>query len=98
MAMQKSTQKVTAAPARFRDVTLRAHVADQASGTLSGKLVFEFLWSDGRVSTVLEDVPGAVMTEAQRDKLRSGLRVLLEHALGSDGFVGSMDTDPEEPV
>lgn len=92
---------------RFRDVSVSAHVADAASGENAGKLVLTFSpvtpappvrEGDFTFGGFVDDIPDAVLTPTQRDKLRAHLKKCLAYWQKQAGATGTPDADPTEPA
>lgn len=108
MALQKNIAATIDVPSKFRDYRFSGHVADQSSAEADrGKLhiVFspmnpvppgqekEFLFAG-----FVEDVPDAVLTPTQRNKLRAHLKKCLAYWQEQAGATGTPDADHAEPA
>lgn len=107
MALQKQITQSVPVPERFRDVTMHIHVADEHSGANAGKLVLTFIpatpvppgkEADFQFAGFVEDIPDAVLTPTQRQKLRAHLKKCLAYWQEQAGATGTPDADPDEPA
>lgn len=97
MALTKTIAPVTV-PSTFRAYRFHGHVAD-ASSPDAGKLRLHF--SDGAgndFAGFVEDVPDAVLTPTQRNKLRAHLKKCLAYWQEQAGATGTPDADHAEPA
>lgn len=102
MPLQKNISTTADIPSRFRDYAFSGHVADAASGDNAGKLALRFIPLGPNPAAAfegfLEDVPDAVLTPTQRQKLRAHLKKCLAYWQTQQGVTGTPDADPDEPV
>lgn len=89
----------TPLPTNFKGIW---RVADAASGDNAGKLALRFIPLGPNPAAAfegfLEDVPDAVLTPTQRQKLRAHLKKCLAYWQTQQGVTGTPDADPGEPT
>lgn len=92
------TQAPITIPSVFRAYRFHGHVADQSSPN-AGKLHLRFVDDAGNdFEGFVEDVPDAVLTQVQRNKLRAHLKACLAYWQEQAGATGTPDADPDEPA
>jgi hypothetical protein len=106
MALSKTINQQLDIPSKFKDYRFSGHVADAASPD-AGKLIITFSpaspvppgrESDFIFSGAIEDVPDAVLTQQQRDKVRAHLKKCLAYWQEQAGATGTPDADLDEPA
>lgn len=109
LTIQKKTTEHTF-PGRFRDMQVRFHVADKASGANAGKLFVTMHDStpgggfvaeacvDDLPAPDLASIAAAIGAATQKNKLKAGIRELFAVLLAKSGATGTPEPEDDPPA
>lgn len=107
LTIQKTTEHTF--PGRFRDMQVRFHVADKASGANAGKLFVQMgdnlpngfvaeACVDDLPAPYLASIAAAIGAATQKNKLKAGIRELFAVLLAKSGATGTPEPEDDPPA
>lgn len=107
LTIQKTTEHTF--PGRFRDMQVRFHVADKASGANAGKLFVQMgdnLPNGFVAEACVDDLPApdlaaiatAIAGAGQKNKIKAGLKALFQIMLAQKGATGTPEPEDDPPA
>lgn len=107
LTIQKTTEHTF--PGRFRDMQVRFHVADKASGAHAGKLFVTMHDSthggvvaeacvDDLPAPDLANIASAIGAATGKNKLKAGIRELFAVLLAKSGATGTPEPEDDPPA